>query len=145
MATLQSRILYIEDHEDTRDLITLVLTASNYQVTTTGSIVEGLKLARATQFDLYIIDSWLPDGTGIELCKQLRELDEKTPIMFLSALAYEADKKAAMAGGAQSYLVKPADIEMLSSEVKELLASTNVNEARRMTRSHKHLNALTVG
>ena len=97
MLTPQSRILYIEDHEDTQDLVTLILNASNYQVTATGSIGEGLKLAREKHFDLYIIDSWLPDGTGIELCKRLRQLGDKTPIMFLSGLAYEADKQAASA------------------------------------------------
>jgi DNA-binding response OmpR family regulator len=121
MDILQSHILYIEDHEDTRELITLVLAISNYRVTTTCSIEDALKLASEQRFDLYLLDSWLPDGTGIELCKRLREFDRGTPIMFLSAAAFETDKQAALDSGAQRYLVKPADIQVLSHEVNELI------------------------
>lgn len=133
MAIRQSHILYIEDHEDTRELVTFVLADSNYRVTTACRIKAALKLAREQRFDLYIIDSWLPDGTGIELCKQLREFDDRTPIMFLSGLAYEADKQAARDHGAQSYLVKPRDIQVLSKEVDALLGLSG-RHAERLTR-----------
>ena len=77
------------------------------------NIEEALKLAREQHFDLYILDSWLPDGKGVELCKRLREFDRRTPIMFLSAAAYETDKQAAIDSGAQCYLIKPVDIQLL--------------------------------
>ena len=121
MECFQRHILYIEDHADTRELVTLVLGESNYRVTTACSVKDGLNLAREQQFDLYILDAWLPDGTGIDLCQRLREFDRATPIMFLSALAFEADKQAAIDHGAQSYLVKPADIRVLRNEVRALL------------------------
>lgn len=124
----QKQILYIEDHADTRELVTLVLADPNYRVTTTSTSKEALKLARQEPFDLYLLDAWLPDGSGIELCKQLREFDHETPIMFLSAAAYETDKQAAMDSGAQRYLVKPTDIQRLKSEVDALiLASADKN------------------
>jgi two-component system OmpR family response regulator len=122
MKIFQSHILYIEDHADTRELVTLVLGESNHRVTTAGSVKDGLNLAQEQHFDLYILDSWLPDGTGIDLCKRLREFDPGTPIMFLSGLAYEADKQAAIDHGAQRYLVKPADIRVLRDEVSALLS-----------------------
>lgn len=125
MAILQSHILYIEDHDDTRELVTLILANSNYRVTTAASSKEALKLARGKHFDLYILDSWLPDGSGIELCKRIREFDSRTPIMFLSAAAYETDKQAAIDSGAQRYLVKPADIQVLSNEVNALISFTH--------------------
>ena len=121
METLQSHILYIDDHQDTRELVTLVLAQSNCRVTTTSSSSEALRLAREQQFDLYILDSWLADGTGIELCKRLREFDRGTPIMFFSAAAYETDRQAAMDNGAQCYLVKPADMQQLKFEVTALI------------------------
>jgi DNA-binding response OmpR family regulator len=121
MDTPRKQILYIEDHEDTREFVILVLTNANYQVATTSSSQEALKLARERHFDLFILDSWLPDGSGIELCKQLREFDHETPIMFLSAAALETDRQTAMDSGAQRYLVKPADIEVLSFEVDALI------------------------
>lgn len=121
MEARQHHILYIEDHDDTRELITLVLAERNYRVTTGSTVLAALKLAHEHHFDLYMLDSWLPDGSGIELCKQLREFDHETPIMFLSAAAYETDKQAAMESGAQRYMVKPADIQGLSSEVDALI------------------------
>ena len=124
MDTLQSHILYIEDHDDTRELVTLVLADANYRVTTASSRKDALKLAREQAFDLYILDSRLPDGTGIELCRQLREFDRGTPIMFLSAAAYDTDKQAAIDNGAQRYLVKPNDIQKLGYEVNALILGT---------------------
>ena len=121
----RSHILYIEDHEDTRDLITLVLAESNHRVTSTSNGKEALKLAREHQFDLYILDSWLADGTGIELCQRLREFDHGTPIMFFSGAAYETDKQAALENGAQCYLVKPADIKVFRDQVNALISGSS--------------------
>lgn len=144
MAILQSHILYIEDHDDTRELVTLILANSNYRVTTAASSKEALKLAREKQFDLYILDSWLPDGSGVELCKQIREFDRRTPIMFISAAAYETDKQAAMDSGAQRYLVKPADIQVLSNEVNALIGFTHKpNHVTGIARSPSALRAGT--
>lgn len=121
METRQHHVLYIEDHDDTRELVTLVLSERNYRVTTGATIVDALKLSREHHFDLYMLDSWLPDGSGIDLCKSLREFDPGIPIMFLSGAAYEADKETAINSGAQGYMIKPADIDELCSEVSKLI------------------------
>ena len=65
------RILYIEDHADTRELVTLLLAQKSYEVITGSTIESGVSLATAGEFDLYLLDSWLPDGSGLDLCKQL--------------------------------------------------------------------------
>lgn len=116
-----SHILYVEDHADTRDLVTLALRSLNYRVTTSSNMAEALIMGRANHFDLFILDSWLPDGAGIELCRRLREFDQHTPIMFFSAAAYEGDKRAAFDNGAQAYLTKPADLDLLGTEVSRLI------------------------
>jgi DNA-binding response OmpR family regulator len=121
METRQHHVLYIEDHDDTRELVTLVLAERNYRVTTGSTIAEALKLAREHHFDLYMLDSWLPDGSGIDLCKRLCEFDPGIPIMFLSGAAYEADKATATNSGAHGYLIKPADLDVLCSEVSKLI------------------------
>jgi DNA-binding response OmpR family regulator len=121
MQARQHHVLYIEDHDDTRELITLILAERNFRVTTGSTIVEAWKLAHEQHFDLYMLDSWLPDGSGIDLCKILREFDQGIPIMFLSAAAYEADKETAMNSGAQGYFTKPADLDVLCSEVSKLI------------------------
>jgi DNA-binding response OmpR family regulator len=121
MKTRQHHVLYIEDHVDTCDLVALVLAKHNYRVTTGSTIADALKLAREDCFDLYMLDSWLPDGSGIDLCKKLRELHPGIPIVFLSGAAYQADKQNAINSGAQGYFTKPADLDTLCSEVRKLI------------------------
>lgn len=121
METRQHHVLYIDDHDDTRELVTLVLSERNYRVTTGSTLADALKLAREDHFDLYMLDSWLPDGSGIDLCKSLREFDPGVPIMFFSGAAYEADRETAISNGAQGYIIKPADLDELCSEVSKLI------------------------
>lgn len=121
METPKNHILYIEGHDDTRELVTLVLSGLNYRITTCSNIADALKLACEQEFDLYMLGSRLPDGSGVDLCKRLREVDRSTPIMFFSAAAYDSDKQNAIQSGAQSYLIKPADLDVLCSEVSGLI------------------------
>ena len=115
------RILYIEDHEDTRELVTLLLAQKSYEVITGSTIETGVALAGSERFDLYLLDSWLPDGSGLELCQQIRQFDQTTPILFYSAAAYAADHDMAMKCGAQAYLVKPSTISELCDLVNKLI------------------------
>jgi DNA-binding response OmpR family regulator len=117
------RVLYIEDHEDTRELVTLVLEQRSYVVVTGSTIESGIALAGSQDFDLYLLDSWLPDGSGLDLCRQIRKFDKATPILFYSAAAYEIDKDQAMRSGAQAYLIKPSQPSELCSLVTSLIES----------------------
>ena len=119
MPTNKRRILYIEDHDDTREMISLVLHQHSYEVVTGTTIKSGVALASEQEFDLYLLDSWLPDGSGIDLCRKIREFDQNTPILFYSAAAYEADRESALDSGAQAYLVKPS----LNAELCALVGS----------------------
>jgi DNA-binding response OmpR family regulator len=115
------RILYIEDHDDTRELVTIILRQNDYDVITGTTIEDGIHLAKSGAFDLYLLDSWLPDGSGLDLCKRIREFDPLTPILFYSAAAYEADRAEALESGAQGYLVKPSQTSDLCSLVSQLI------------------------
>lgn len=115
------RVLYIEDHEDTRELVTLVLEQKSYEVVTGSTIESGVALANSQDFDLYLLDSWLPDGSGLDLCKQIRQFDKATPILFYSAAAYEIDRDQAIQSGAQAYLIKPSQPSELCSLVTFLI------------------------
>ena len=122
---LQSpRVLYIEDHEDTRELVTLLLTQKSYDVVTGDSIQSGIALASADQFDLYLLDSWLPDGSGLELCQLIRQFDKTTPILFYSAAAYASDRELALQSGAQAYMIKPSQPSDLCRLVSELIENS---------------------
>lgn len=115
------RVLYVEDHEDTRELVTLVLEQKNYEVVTGSTIQSGVTLAYSQTFDLYLLDSWLPDGSGLELCRMIREFDKATPILFYSAAAYEIDRIEAIKSGAQAYLIKPSHPSELCNLVTSLI------------------------
>ena len=117
------RVLYIEDHEDTRELVTLVLEQRSVEVVTGSTIQSGITLARSQHFDLYLLDSWLPDGSGLDLCRRIREFDKDTPILFYSAAAYAADKDQAIHSGAQAYLIKPSQPSELCNLVVSLIES----------------------
>lgn len=122
----KKHILYIEDHEDTRELISFVLKQRNYDVTTSATIENGVRLACENRYDLYLLDSWLPDGTGLELCRKIREFDGTTPILFYSAAAYEIDRELAILSGAQGYLTKPTQ----NTELCDLISSLINREDR---------------
>ena len=121
MQLSKHRILYIEDHEDTRELVTLVLRQSGFDVMTGSTIQNGIDLAGTERFDLYLLDSWLPDGSGLDLCKKIREFDQRTPILFYSAAAFEGDRTMALQSGAQGYLVKPSQTSELCALVSSLI------------------------
>src|ERR671925_732 len=110
-------ILYIENDQDIRELVNCVLAQSNYKVIPVENYDDALLLARANHFDLYLLDNWITGGSGIDLCKKLREFNHWTPILFYSGAAYERDKQQAFAAGAQGYLVKPAENDELIEEV----------------------------
>ena len=126
MSLRKPRILFVEDHEDTRDLISFVLQQSHYEVATAATIDDSLKLARSGRFNLFIFDFWLPDGSGIDLCKKVREFDHCTPILFYSGAAFENDKRLALSSGAQAYLIKPVETSELLQAIKTLMVKEEI-------------------
>lgn len=126
MATSNGRILCTEDDADTREVLKIVLTAEGYEVVCTASTDEALELAKKEHFDLYLVDNWMPDLTGIELTEKLRKFDVKSPVLFYSGAAYQSDKDAARESGADGYLVKPVPNAELIIEVVRLIAESKI-------------------
>ena len=93
-----------------------------YGVLTAGSVAEGFELAKEIDFDLYILDVRLPDGTGVELCQKLRALRPTIPILYYSAYGNEEDHENALALCGDAYLKKPVCIADIESSIAELLA-----------------------
>ncbi|MDQ1637297.1 MAG: two-component system, OmpR family, response regulator [Pyrinomonadaceae bacterium] len=118
------RILFVDDHQDTLDLFVVALSQQHYEVVTASSIEQALQETKVQQFDLLILDSHVGDGSGVDLCRSIRKLDQITPIVFCSGMAYEKDKKEALNAGAQGYLVKPVSIEDLYQTVRQLISNS---------------------
>jgi DNA-binding response OmpR family regulator len=119
----RKRILLVEDHEDSWEVAALCL--EDYTLIYARDFDEGLRIARRGYFDLYILDNRLPDGSGIELCRRIREFDPHTPIMFYSACAYQRDLQAALSAGAQEYLVKPLGFDDMNQAVTRLISAVS--------------------
>ncbi len=106
-AITRPRVLYADDNEDACLMLSTLLGFSNIETTAANTIDDALKLAQAELFDLYLLDTRFPEGSGLELCRRLREFHPQTPIVFYSGDAYESDKAKGFAAGADAYLVKP--------------------------------------
>ena len=121
MAQVTCRILCIDDHDDTSEMLSLILSQEEFDVVTTRTIGEALEHARAGEFDLYVLDKHLPDGSGLDLCAKLNEVTPGVPCLVYSGDAYAIHRSEALAAGAHAYVVKP-DIEGLIDTVHKLLS-----------------------
>jgi CheY-like chemotaxis protein len=118
-----SRMLVIDDDVDLRGLLRVTLSKLGHDITLAARGEEGLQMAAHGKFDLIIVDLMMPDLDGYEVTRRLRA-DPKTqsvPILVLTARAQTADYDAAIEAGADSYLSKPYDAEILNRRVAELL------------------------
>src|SRR5689334_23298278 len=102
----RKRILLVEDDADNRDMMNALLKSYGYEPVIAASVSDALESARSGGLALYILDHWLTEGNGIDLCQQIRAFDSDTPIMFYSGAGYEADIQNGLGAGAQAYLVK---------------------------------------
>jgi DNA-binding response OmpR family regulator len=121
------RILHVEDDPDIRLLIAGSLRGFGYTVATAGTMAEAMELARDLRFDLCILDVRLPDGSGIDLCQQLRELQPNVPILYYSAYASDSEQKEALSVCGDAYLKKPVLAEELEQTIAKLLNRTSTD------------------
>lgn len=114
------RVLCVDDDEDSREMLGLLLKHWRIETKSVGTAAQALSLIKDERFDLYLLDTFLPDLDGFELCRRMRNLDPHTPILFFSGAVYETDKKKGMEAGANDYLSKP-DVEGVLGRIKQFL------------------------
>jgi two-component system, OmpR family, response regulator len=117
----KGHILYVEDNDDTRVIMTIMLERAGFTVSSVTTGEEFLKCADSKNFDLYLMNHTMPDISGPVLCKTIREKDKNTPVLFYSSRAFPAEIKAAMDAGANQYLVKPNDIFNVAESAEKLM------------------------
>jgi DNA-binding response OmpR family regulator len=121
MNELKSRIVCVDDDEDTCEMMRALLSDAGYDVLIATTVKEGLSLVKYGGCDLVLLDGQFPDGTGLEMCRIIRAYDSRTPILFCSGAADKSDIEDAMRSGAQGYLVKPCSLEKLEQTIAGLL------------------------
>ena len=122
------RILCVDDHEDTSEMLKLLLSLEEYEVVTATSMEEALRFAKSETFDLYVLDRRLPDGTGLELCQKLNVATPGVPCIFYTADAYELQRQEALEAGGTDYVSKP-NIDALIDVVHKLLSERECAKA----------------
>ena len=124
MGEVKKRILCVEDNRDSREMIATLLRQWNadYEVTAVGTAAEALAFRGKDNFDLYILDIWLPGMDGVELCRRLRERGVTDPILFFSAMGVqEKDRDYVLSAGADDFLIKSVDLDRFTATVEDLL------------------------
>jgi DNA-binding response OmpR family regulator len=112
------RILLVEDHGVTAQMIRMVLTEKGHLVQTAGDISTALELVNGQAFDLLLSDLGLPDGSGHDLIKELRARGHNLPGIALSGYGHEEDIRRSYQAGFFAHLIKPASREKIFEAVE---------------------------
>lgn len=118
---MQRSILVIEDDARMASLIRRGLEENGFHVTVSTDGREGYSLASVRHFDLIITDVMLPAMNGLDLCKRLKSLNNKYPVIMLTALGTTDDKVVGFDAGADDYMVKPFEMRELVARITALL------------------------
>jgi len=106
-------ILCVDDHVDTLKLIEIVLQMEGHEVYTATTASRALELMRERDFNLYVIDVMMPDGNGLELCREIRSHAQHVPIIVHTGKTRPEDRQAAYDAGATLHVAKPAGMEII--------------------------------
>ena len=101
-----NRILLVEDHDSIVRGLAYFLERENFQVVTAKNVSEAKRKIEEMPFDLALLDIMLPDGTGYEVCRELRLLRPETPVIFLTAKDGENEVVYGFNLGAEDYVAK---------------------------------------
>jgi len=114
-------ILVIDDDESLRDTIGVMLEQENFRAVLEADGKSGFERALLLKPELVLVDLRLPNMSGVEICKQLRAAQIKTPIIVLSAVGDEVDKVLLLEIGADDYIVKPFGTRELLARIRAIL------------------------
>jgi two-component system alkaline phosphatase synthesis response regulator PhoP len=118
------KILIIEDEESVLMALEIDLKIEGYQVSSAKDGVTGLNMVKEGTYDLVILDIMLPEMSGFEVCKQLRQSGITIPVLMLTAKSQEIDKVLGLELGADDYVTKPFSPRELRARVNALLRRT---------------------
>lgn len=116
------RILLVEDDPNFGSILREYLMINGYDVTLAKNGIEGFEKFRKEDFDLCLLDVMMPYKDGFTLAKEIREKNESIPLIFLTAKTMKEDVLKGFKIGADDYLAKPFDSEVLLAKIKSILS-----------------------
>jgi two-component system, OmpR family, response regulator len=117
---LTMRVLIVDDHTEVLELVGRALSRDGHDVTTALSVADALSAASTHRPELVVLDLGLPDGAGEDLCRTLRERDERLAILILTAQTEVTARVRGLDAGADDYLSKPFAVAELRARVRAL-------------------------
>ncbi len=123
------KILIVEDEPKVASFIQRGLEENGFECKIANDGLIGKRMFGAEEFSLIILDLNLPYLNGIELCREIRKIDLKIPIIMLTALGTTEDKIIGFDSGADDYLVKPFEFRELVARIKSLLKRISIIES----------------
>lgn len=134
------KILVAEDDRALNGLVCSYLADSGYETTSCKDGKEALTAFETEKFDMIITDVMMPEIDGFELAKEVRAIDKKIPILFMTALDDKPSKQYGYKLGIDDYVVKPFDTEILMLRVAALLRRANIEKSRELTVGNLSMN-----
>ena len=121
-------ILVVDDDRAVREALRRVLTLDGYEVQCAEGGAQAIELVARALPDAVVLDIGMPDIDGLEVCRRLRLLGNRVPILMLTARDAVADRIDGLDAGADDYLVKPFDVNELKARLRALLRRTTPQE-----------------
>ena len=121
-------VLLVEDDPVIGRTLSMSLPYRGFHVTVSGTILEGWDDFRSGSFDLVLLDVQLPDGSGFDICRRIREVDGEKPIVMITARTDEPSAVKGLLDGADDYIRKPFGLDELTARMNRLLGR---NKARK--------------
>ncbi|MUL43998.1 response regulator transcription factor [Streptomonospora sp. PA3] len=125
----RSHVLVIDDEPNIRDLVQAALRFHGFSVDSAETGDEGLAKVRDQRPDLIVLDVLLPDVSGFEVCRQLRDSGDEVPVIYLTARDTPSDTVTGLSLGGDDYVTKPFSVEALVARVHALLRRARRDEA----------------
>ena len=126
------KILVVEDNKELNKTVCSFLNHSGYEATGCLNAMEGYDALYANMFDLIVSDIMMPDVDGFEFARNVRELNEDIPILFMTARDDIASKQRGFRIGIDDYMVKPIDLDELFLRIGALLRRAKIASSRKL-------------
>ncbi|WP_066902685.1 response regulator transcription factor [Millisia brevis] len=127
--TRRARVLVVDDEVYLADLVSTALRYEGFETESVGTAAAAKVAVADFEPDLIVLDIGLPDGSGIDLCRELRAAGRSAPVVFLTARDATEDKVAGLTVGGDDYVTKPFSLEELIARVRSVLRRAGTDRA----------------
>jgi two-component system OmpR family response regulator len=134
---MDARILVVEDERAIADVVEFALRRAGFTTRTATSLAAARSVLRGEGADFVILDLGLPDGDGLDLCRELRR-DSDLPVLMLTCRDHEVDRVVGLETGADDYVVKPFSARELVARVRTILRRTAPTTSRKASAELRH-------